>query len=43
MAQHVRRRQESDQGRDQGDYEPSSSTWNLVRESVTVAQKPKDI
>jgi hypothetical protein len=38
---HILRRQDQNQGRDQGDHEPSSSTWNLDRESVTVAQKPR--
>jgi hypothetical protein len=38
---HILRRQNQNQGRDQGDHEPSSSTWNLDRESVTVAQKPR--
>ena len=40
---HILRRQNQkiqNQGRDQGDHGSSSSTWNLDRESVTVAQKP---
>jgi hypothetical protein len=41
-AQHITfRRQNQNQGRDEGDYEPSSSNWNLDRDRGAAAQKPK--